>query len=81
VPERKTTLDPKAPQKAAPRIQRVVENIPQVNDGAPIAVEPPPKPAAAKFHLRIEKALARRADRKWPGLAMSAGFASTVSAR
>jgi hypothetical protein len=58
-PERKTAPDPKPPQKTAPPIQRVAENIPQVKASAPVAVEPPPKPVSPKFHLRIENSSAK----------------------
>jgi hypothetical protein len=60
-PEQKA--DPAPPlQKAAPLIESVLESVAQVTASAsiaPIAVEPPPKPAAAKFHLRIENSSAK----------------------
>jgi hypothetical protein len=58
-PERKAAPDPKLPQQAAPRVERVVESVSQVKASAPVAVEPLPKPAAARFHLRIENSSAK----------------------
>jgi hypothetical protein len=58
-PERKAAPDPKPPQKAAPRIERVVESVSQVKASAPVADEPPPKPVDPKFHLRIDNARAK----------------------
>jgi hypothetical protein len=64
VPERKAAPDAKPPQKAAPRVARVVESGSQMKASAPAAVEPAPKPVAARFHLRIENASAKFA-RPW----------------
>jgi hypothetical protein len=58
-PEHKAAPDPKLPQKAAPRVGRVVESVSQVKAIAPVADEPPPKPVAPKFHLRIENVRAK----------------------
>jgi hypothetical protein len=58
-PERKAAPDPKPPQKAARRVDPVVESVSQVKAIAPVADEPPPKPVNPKLHLRIEKARAK----------------------
>jgi hypothetical protein len=63
-PERKAAPDAKPPQKAAPRIARVVESVSQMKASTPAAVELPPKAVAPRFHLRIENASAKFA-RPW----------------
>jgi hypothetical protein len=69
-PERKATLDPVLLQTAPP-IERIPASVAPVKVRAPaaipipapipvlVAVEPPPKPAAPKFHLRIENSPAK----------------------
>jgi hypothetical protein len=58
-PERKAPPAPVPPREAAPPIARGVESVAQVKASAPVAVEPPPKPVAPKFHLRIENSPAK----------------------
>jgi hypothetical protein len=57
--ERKAAPDPKPPQKAAPRIERVAESVSRVKARPPVVDEPAPKPVDPKFHLRIDNARAK----------------------
>jgi hypothetical protein len=68
-PERKAVSDPAPLQKVAPTIERIAASVAPVKACArvvnpvpapiPVAVEPPSKPVAPKFHLRIENSPAK----------------------
>ena len=72
-PQREAVPHPVSPQKVAPPIERIPASVAPVKASAPVAapiriavsapvpipVEPPPKPVAPKFHLRIENSPAK----------------------
>jgi hypothetical protein len=63
MPERKAVPDPAPPRKEPPPIERIPASVAPVKASAPaaipVAVEPKPKPAAPKFHFRIENSPAK----------------------